>query len=220
MIFITGDTHGDIDYKKLLVLKDKKLSYEDFLIICGDAGICWSLREFEYLKDLYNFIGCTIIYVDGNHENFEMLNNMPLVEYKGALMHQIDEHIFHILRGEIMTLENHTFLCIGGAVSIDKMYRTPYVSWWPEEEITYHDIDNALSNLEKVQNKVDYVITHCCDTHTVLNTFGFRRDNCTDQLVFIDKVVEYKHWFFGHYHFDRQINGTKTCLYQEIVELK
>ena len=220
MIFITGDTHGDIDYKKLLILQEKNLSYDDYLIICGDAGICWSPFDFTRFLRLYNDIGCTIIFVDGNHENFDMLNMCDLVEYKGALMHQIDEHIFHVLRGEIMTLEGKTFFCLGGAISIDKAYRTPRLSWWPEEEITYHDIDNAIANLAKVDNKVDYVITHCCDTKTVLKAFGFRRDVCTDQLMFIDKVVDYKHWFFGHYHFDRKINEKKTCLYQEIVELK
>ncbi len=220
MIFITGDTHGDVDYKKLLKLKEKNLSYDDYLIICGDAAICWSPQSFQYHLDLYNGIGCTIIYIDGNHENFSMLAQCPLVEYKGALMHQIDEHIFHVLRGEIMTIDNKTFFCLGGACSIDKMYRTPYLSWWPEEEITYHDIDNAIANLEKVDNKVDYVITHCCDTHTVIKAFGFRRDVCSDQLTFIDKVVEYKHWFFGHYHFDRKITDKKTCLYQDIIEIK
>ena len=110
MIYITGDTHGDIDYKKLLTLKEKNLSYDDYLIICGDAGICWSPQTFQYHLDLYNDIGCTIIFIDGNHENFEMLNQCPLVEYKGALMHQIDKHIFHVLRGEIMTLSGKTFL--------------------------------------------------------------------------------------------------------------
>ena len=219
MIFITGDTHGDIDYKKLINLKKEKLSYDDYLIICGDAGICWSFKTIQSFLDLYNDIGCTILFVDGNHENFDMLEEMPLVEYKGALMHQIDTHIFHIVRGEIMTLEGKTFLCLGGAHSIDKMYRTPHLSWWPQEEINNHNIDNAISNLEKVGNKVDYVITHCCDSKTVLNEFGFRRDICTDQLMFIDKVVDYKHWFFGHYHFDRKINEKKTCLYQEIVIL-
>lgn len=217
MIYITGDTHGDIDFDKLLALKEKKLSFDDYLIICGDAGICWSEDRFQYHLNLYNSIGCTVIFVDGNHENFEMINRMHLVEYKGALMHQIDKHIFHVLRGEIMILDNKTFLCVGGAVSIDKYLRTPYISWWPEEEITIHDVDNALNNLEKYGNKVDYVITHCCDTPTVLNAFHFRRDICTDQLNFIDKVVEYKHWFFGHYHFDRKINEKKTCLYNSIV---
>ena len=219
MIYITGDTHGDIDYKKLLVLKEKNLSYDDYLIICGDAGICWSYQTFQYFLDLYNNIGCTIIFVDGNHENFTMLSQCPLVEYLGALMHQIDKHIFQVLRGEIMTINKKTFLCIGGACSIDRAYRTPYVSWWPEEEITYHDIDNAMCNLEKVNNKVDFVITHCSDTKTIKKAFNFVKDTCTESLNFIDETVEYTHWFFGHYHFDRKINEKKTCLYQEIVKL-
>ena len=220
MIYITGDTHGDIDYPKLLKLKEKNLSYDDYLIICGDAGICWSIYDSRRFLSLYNDIGCTILFIDGNHENFDMLNGLPLVEYKGALMHQVDEHIFHILRGEILTLEGKTFFCLGGACSIDKMYRTPHISWWPEEEINKHDIDNAIANLEKVNNKVDYVLTHCVDTKTVMKYFYFKRDVCTDQLMFIDKVVDYKHWFFGHYHFDRKINDKKTCLYQDIVEIK
>ena len=220
MIYITGDTHGDIDYPKLLKLKEKNLSFDDYLIICGDAGICWSIYDSRRFLSLYNDIGCTILFIDGNHENFDMLNGLPLVEYKGALMHQVDEHIFHILRGEILTLEGKTFFCLGGACSIDKMYRTPHISWWPEEEINKHDIDNAIANLEKVNNKVDYVLTHCVDTKTVMKYFYFKRDVCTDQLMFIDKVVDYKHWFFGHYHFDRKINDKKTCLYQDIVEIK
>ena len=219
MIYLTGDTHGDIDYPKLLKLKEKKLSYDDYLIICGDAGICWSIYDSRRFLSLYKDIGCTILFIDGNHENFDMLNGLPLVEYKGALMHQVDEHIFHILRGEILTLEGKTFFCLGGACSIDKMYRTPHISWWPEEEINKHDIDNAIANLEKVNNKVDYVITHCVDTKTVMKYFYFRRDICTDQLMFIDKVVDYKHWFFAHYHFDRKINDKKTCLYQDIIEI-
>ena len=43
---------------------------------------------------------------------------------------------------------------------------------------------------------------------------------CTDQLTFVDKVVDYKHWFFGHYRFDREISDKKTCLYQQIVKLQ
>lgn len=219
MLYITGDTHGDVDYLKLISLKNKHLSYDDFLIICGDAGICWSPQTLRYHLKLYNDIGCTIIYIDGNHENFEMLSHFQLIEYLGAIMHQIDQHIFHVLRGEIMTINNKSFLCIGGAVSIDKSYRTPYISWWPEENITSHDIDNAIANLAKVNNKVDYVITHCVDTKTVQKAFGYRRDICTDQLSFIDKIVDYRHWYFGHYHEDREIDKKKTCLYQEIIEL-
>lgn len=219
MIFITGDTHGEIDYPKLLKLKEFDLTYDDYLIICGDVGICWSTERLEIMLNLYRNIGCTILFIDGNHENFELLSKFRLVEYKGALMHQLDEHIFHIMRGEIVELDGKSFLCIGGAHSIDKMYRIPYVSWWPEEDITDNDINNALWNLEKVSNKVDYVITHCCDSLTVTKAFHFKRDNSSDKLNFIDKIVTYKHWFFGHYHFDMNVNEKKTCLYQEIIKL-
>ena len=219
MIFITGDTHGDIDFNKLLPLKEKNLSYDDYLIICGDAGICWSKEDLPRFLKLYNSLGCTVLYIDGNHENFEMLNKMPVVEFGGALTHKIDEHIFHILRGEILTLEGKTFLCLGGARSTDKAYRTPYVSWWPEEMITEEDIKNAEKNLAKFNNKVDYVLTHCVETFTACSCLLKGRDACTDALCFIDMVAEYKHWYFGHYHFDRKIDKKRTCLYQDIVTL-
>ena len=219
MIFITGDTHGNYDFDKLKVLMQKELTFNDYLIICGDVAICWSVKELPYFLNLYRQLGCTIFFVDGNHENFDMLNSFPLVEYKGAIMHQIDEHIFHILRGEILNLDGTKFLCIGGACSIDKLYRTINVSWWKEEEITNHDIDNAISNLEKVNYEVDYVITHCIDTKTIIKSLGYRRDVCTDQLTFVDKIVKYKMWYCGHYHIDKLLSHNKRCLYQEIVEL-
>ena len=219
MIYITGDTHGNIDYEKLLILRNLGVSYNDYLIICGDAGICWSTNLFPFLLGLYKDLGLTVLFIDGNHENFTMLNQCEIVEYCGALMHRIDDHIFHVLRGEIVTLENKRFLCIGGAVSIDKGYRKAYETWWPEEEITFHDIDNALENLSKVNNEVDYVITHCCDTKTSQKAFGFKGDICTKQLKFIDETVKYKQWFFGHYHFDRQVDKKKRCVYQKILQI-
>ena len=219
MIFITGDTHGDIDYDKLLSLKEKNVSYEDYLIICGDCGICWSKSLLPSFLKLYNAIGCTIIYIDGNHENFNLINEFPIVKFKGARMHQIDKHIYHVMRGEIMELEGKSFLCLGGAVSTDRYLRTENVSWWPKEMISDYDVDNAIKNLKMYNNKVDYVVTHCADTQTVLNKLGYGRDKCTDQLNFIDLVCDYKHWYFGHYHIDCQVDVKKTCLYQNIIEI-
>ena len=43
-IFITGDTHGDIDIGKVSVRRwplQKELTKEDYLIILGDAGLVW-----------------------------------------------------------------------------------------------------------------------------------------------------------------------------------
>ncbi len=217
MIYVTGDVHGDIDFEKLYKLRDYNVNYNDTLIILGDAGICWSSDFTKYILDRYENICITVIFVDGNHENFDMLDMFPIVEYHGALMHQINEHIFHVLRGEILEIEGFSMLCIGGAHSIDKYLRTPHISWWPQEDITKHDIDNAKWNLSKHNNKVDLVLTHCCDTFTVTKYFHFSKDKNTDMLNFIDENISYRYWLFGHYHFDRTIGNTKLCLYQNIL---
>ena len=219
MVLITGDTHGDNDFDKLLPLKEKNLTRDDYLIICGDAGIVWSKLSLDDYINKYSSIGCTVIYVDGNHENFDMLNTFPVVEFKEAKMHKISEYIYHVLRGEIMVLEGRKFLCVGGAVSTDKQYRTPGISWWKQEEITDADVDNAIINLKKYDNKVDCVVTHCCDTHTVVDLLYHHRNICTDQLNFVDQVVDYKYWFFGHYHVDYRATEKKICLYNQILEI-
>ena len=89
MIFVTGDTHGEIDFAKLNDLKKKKVTRDDILIICGDVGVCWSEHDFPRMVQMYESIGCTVFFVDGNHENFTMLEfNFPLVHRYGAKIHQ------------------------------------------------------------------------------------------------------------------------------------
>ena len=55
MIYVTGDIHGTIDIYKLvdffsLESQRKSLSKKDYVIICGDAGVVFYLKEdFLYL---------------------------------------------------------------------------------------------------------------------------------------------------------------------------
>ena len=53
MIYLTGDTHGDIDIGKRTTRNwplQKELTRDDYLIICGDFGAVWSGdREDDYL---------------------------------------------------------------------------------------------------------------------------------------------------------------------------
>ena len=53
MVYVTGDTHGDISFFKDPKLK--KLTDEDILIVCGDFGFLWDRsdkekRRFKRLK--------------------------------------------------------------------------------------------------------------------------------------------------------------------------
>mgnify|MGYP003307943289 CR=1 FL=1 len=219
MIYICGDTHGEVDFDKLEILIKRKLSYKDILIILGDCGICWSKETFSYNLKLYNKLNCTVIYIDGNHENFDMLNGMPIVNLFGANVHKIDEHIFHVLRGEILNIDNISFLCMGGACSTDTMYRKENVSWWKQEEITDLDLSNAFKNLERYNNSIDYVLTHTIDSSVASVVLGKEKDICTEQLAKLQDIISYKYWLFGHYHIDKYVSLNKICLYNKVFEI-
>ena len=70
MIYVTGDTHGDIERFKSREMK--KLGSGDTLIICGDFGFLWddSRAERNALKKLASK-DYTIAFVDGCHELME-----------------------------------------------------------------------------------------------------------------------------------------------------
>lgn len=235
-IFVCGDTHGTLDVGKLESLRTKNnLCYDDYLIVCGDCGIIWSKDTLKKHINYFERMKCNVLFIDGNHENFDMLNEYPVEYWNGGKIHKISEHIYHLLRGQIFEIYGEKFLTIGGADSSDREYREEHISWWSNERITYDDINEAKQNLEKVNYKVDYVITHTPPTKT-LNEFVKILTQCgedipyylkqkiiptksSDMLDFVVKEVKYKFWFCGHLHIDEKINKTRI-LYADVVKIK
>ena len=41
----------------------------------------------------------------------------------------------------------------------------------------------------------------------------------TNFLFTVDKQLEFTHWYFGHYHIDREIDDKHTALYQDVIKL-
>lgn len=243
-IYITGDTHGLTDIDKIYTFRDKygkKLTKDDYLIVAGDFGCCWfgnpepgtewyEMLKFEGLLDLDDRVtkfwdSCpwTTLFVDGNHENHPLLNSYPVTEWHGGKVHVISDSIIHLMRGQIYEIGGFSFFTLGGADSIDKYNRTIGKSWWAEELPFKEEYDEAMSNLEKHDMAVDYVITHCCGTSLLpmLCTFHFEEDELTrffDHLEF-DFGLNFKHWYFGHHHWDKKIVDKHTCLYEKIERI-
>ena len=162
MIFITGDTHGNLDYKKLNVDNfpiQKKLTKRDYVIVVGDMGVIWDDND-EILMEYYNSKKFTTLFIDGNHENFDKLNNYKIEKWNGGNVHKISDSIIHLMRGQIFEIEGLKFFTFGGANSIDKKYRKEGISWWPEELPNEEEYLSAYKNLEKCDYKVDIVLTH------------------------------------------------------------
>ena len=82
-------------------------------------------------------------------------------------------------------------------------------------------MENWIKNLEKVNYKVEYIISHCSPTsiQTLLNPM-YKKDILTDYLQEISEKCEFKKWYFGHYHDYRQVNSEFILLYEDIISLE
>lgn len=225
MIYITGDTHGPIDIHKLnkRYFDDTNLTKDDYLIICGDFGLVWDKSpEEKFWLDWLNKKNYTTLFIDGNHENFSILNSYPVETWNGGKVHRISDSVLHLMRGQVFTIDNRTFFTMGGAASVDKNWRTPGISWWPEEMPSDEEYIEANLNLYNYENEVDYIITHTAPTSIVSQLIPEIKppDRFTDFLEDIKKSVKYKHWYFGHFHDDRDIDEKYTLLYHNIIPLE
>jgi len=234
-IFVCGDTHGTRDFNKLKELSiAKKLTFDDYIIICGDCGIVWS-KEFlpQHLR-AYKSLYTNILFVDGNHENYDMLNSYPVSEWNGGKVHKISENIYHLMRGQVFNIENKLFFTLGGADSHDKESRIKNVSWWPEERINFDDLAESITNLKKCNKTVDYVISHLPPNSLVNEikaTYKISGEQIPsyienkllkfgsyEKIEFIEKNIHFKRWFCGHLHFDFSISKY-FCLYENIYQI-
>lgn len=233
-IFITGDTHGSIDIHKLNKKnfpQGKELTKDDYVIICGDFGFVWggiSSREDKWWQNWLNMQPWTTLFVDGNHENFDLLNSYPVEEWNGGRIHKINESILHLMRGEIFNIGGYSFFTFGGGFSHDIYRRIEGVSWWQNEMPIQEEIDNALNNLAKYSNKVDYILTHEAPRE-LQELLGYCRENMTPYdakyqnlskfLQYLKENVEYREWFLGHYHIDTHIHSYHI-MYDNVIELE
>lgn len=230
MIYLTGDTHGSIDIDKLTTknFDSSGMTKNDYVIILGDFGFIWKneIDDTEkYWMKFFQNKPWTTLFIDGNHENHKRLNAYPISQWKGGNVHKINDSVMHLMRGQIYELQGKSFFTFGGAASIDKNYRITDVSWWKEELPSYKEQNIAFDNLSLHNNKVDYVLTHACP-QSMLYELVYARvindifDDPTSYLLEeISKCISFKHWYFGHYHTDLQINDKFTCMYNNIVRL-
>ena len=221
MIYVTGDMHADAT--RLKSRAAKQLKKQDTLIVCGDFGFVWdgSKKEQKMLK----WLGkrpYSVLFVEGTHDNLDLLAQYPEVDYSGGKARQISGNCYQLLRGEIYTIESDAIFAFGGGESMDMDTRVQGETWWPGELPTQEELGHARENLEKHRNVVDYIVTHTASS--IVNSFLDMDSAHVNQLAaFFDEVsqqVRYKHWFFGSYHLDKVIPPKYHAMYQEILPLK
>jgi hypothetical protein len=235
LIYIFGDIHGSTNFKHVFgkknFLSKVTIDKNSIVIVCGDFGSPWFHKDSIYSKselieiEWLDSQKWTTLFIDGNHENFYNLSQLPQDFKYGGNVGVLGKRIFHLKRGEVYTIDGKSFFCMGGAVSIDRIYRTEGVSWWREEIPSVKEFDNAINNLEKYNFEVDYVITHTASyrlTGILLNKprEELLKDPCSSFFDRLEEKLKFKHWFFGHLHVDSVTSlGNFHCLYKYYCEL-
>lgn len=235
MIYITGDIHGCSGLQRLYNFADKMesegkpLGQKDCIIVLGDFGLIWHTKlnndqcyqRDERLLDDMSTLPFKILFIDGNHENFDRLGKYPKAYWHWGKVAVIRRNIYHLLRGQVFDIYGIKILTMGGAESIDRFWREPGISWWSDETITDSDMNEAKDNLEKNDWTVDYVLTHTAPVYISRKLVGkeYESSPSDSYLSELEKLVKFKKWYFGHHHTEKKL-GKFTALYENIMELK
>lgn len=147
----------------------------------------------------------------------------------GGVVGIASKKVFHLRRGNIYNIENKSFFVMGGAKSIDKESRKEGISWWKEEEPSFNEFELALSNLDLVNNQVDYILAHTCPKSVSniylddirLRSYDDGKGDCQVARFFDEIItkVNFKEFYFGHWH-DEWSYDKFHMLYNRIIELK
>jgi hypothetical protein len=229
MIYLIGDTHGEIEIEKLSSSnfpQGKTLTRDDYVIVLGDFGLFFSnppsSGEHWWLKWITRK-PWTTLFLDGNHDNQNLLQTLPVVERFGGKVGKYADNLLYLRRGEVYIIDSVKIFAFGGAMSTDKHLRKEGVDWWAEEVPTMKEMDYGLENLEKHGNAVDVVLTHTAPRHLIQRHMrdGQRASDPTASfLEFVDMSIRYQHWYFGHFHEDETLDYRYHGVYKEYVELK
>ncbi len=218
MVYLTGDTHGELE--RFRRGKLRWLGKRDVVIVLGDFGFVWDgSREERKKLDWLRRRPYTLLFLDGTHENYDLLGQYPTVEMFGGKVQDLGGNIYHVCRGSILELEGKSYFCFGGGESPDREEREYGVNWWPQEMPSDGEYAFCEENLGARNWQVDYVLTH--DAPSRFLDFTVLASGENNRLhLFLDKFLlkmQYEKWFFGCYHKDVQLSTKSRCLFCDVV---
>ena len=223
MIYVTGDLHGEEE--RLYSRSMKKLREGDTLIVCGDFGFVWAGSGRE--KKILDFLGSrkyNVCFIDGTHENFDLLDKYRMTVWNGGKVHRVSGNLFHMMRGQIFTIEGFRIFTFGGGESVDREMRTEHISWWKEEMPSPSELEEGAKAIDEVGCEVDYIITH--EPPSIVKSTMLLRSGDTENVnklngyfEQLNRVCKFRHWYFGSMHEDRVITNVHTAVFEDVIPI-
>lgn len=224
MIYVISDTHGDLSRFRAPALR--RLGRGDTLIVLGDFGFVWDGSPAE--RRALRWLGhrrYRVLFLDGSHENFDLLARYPTVELDGGTAWQLEKRLYRLQRGGLYTIEGHTLLAFGGGESLDRESREEGVSWWPQELPDADDYARCDAALAAAGGQVDFILTHDGPTR-LLRFLKLNRDSVLYEEnaleMYLDGLlqrVRCRRWCFGRYHLDQNLGPAASAVYKKPLPL-
>lgn len=189
-----GDIHGDFEVLKRALHLDKGP-----IIQVGDMGL-----GFPHQKKVRGLwvpdpdssdpveFNPRMQFIRGNHDDPVACRKYP--NYMGDYGVDSETGIFFISGGE----------------SIDRKERTMGIDWWEDEQLTYRELDDAITRYYEVRPSV--VLSHECPTSVIKEIhshhhYPSRTSNALEAMFVLHQP---RVWIFGHHHkvWRRTINHT------------
>jgi hypothetical protein len=193
LIFI-GDVHGKID-EYLKIVNEKYKGHQTIQL--GDMGFAESHERLlgaaldgKYDTDFHKFL-------PGNHDD----------PYYFSAPHCLGNYGYN---------QEWDYFFIRGAKSIDRHVRTHGIDWWPEEQLSYTDLRDAIKLCEDINPGI--IVTHDCPASIARKLFGYTEPKPSRTSMALDalfKKCQPPLWIFGHHHQTKMevINTTSfVCL--------
>ncbi len=193
MIYITGDKHADFR-EVFYFCYANKITYDDILIVLGEAGINYYVSELDYmLENILREYPITFFCIHGNHEKRpENIKTYKAKKYHDEIVYYEEDYpnILFTKAGEVYNFNNHQVLVIGGAYSVDKYFRKAHGYNWYESEQPNDKTKNKVEKvLKDLDNRVDIILSHTCPYKYL------PREMFLDE---IEESADYNLWYCGY----------------------
>ena len=244
--YITGDKHRRFDSVGRFC-REMNTRRKDVLIVLGDAGFNYygDDRDEKLKKEVSQF-PITLLCLHGNKENRpQNVGSYGIKSFFGGKVYYEPGYpnLCFAIDGEIYTFEGRKYMAVGGAHSVDKLRCLEEGDpFWSDEMLNDATRKKAERRLQAQNNQIYGMLTHTCPidylpTEMFLSAKQpagrkrrlFRKkpkkafqadiDRSTEQwLGELEKKLDYRIWFCGHYHIDKQIDRIRM-MYRDIRPL-
>ena len=221
-VVVCGDIHGHFE-----VIYGQVSPQDTLFIVAGDCGFGFNRPDFY--EQLYtskisrnlNKKNNSVIFIRGNHDDPVYFDGFSFNKKRALCIPDYS----------VVQTAHHNILCIGGAISIDRIIRQQDRKsdflYWPQEPPLY--APKKIQEITAAKIKIDTVISHTCpsfcppDTKEELQSWLARdpslHEDLENERQTMDAIWQelkkqghpVNQWWYGHFHRSAWIKQDGCC---------